>query len=268
MPTGLQRGERSMTKNSSRWRVAVSLAAALIATFAPAFTLAGEHGDGEVVRAGQTTGQSMTVKDGSNWRVVTGTAGGLNIANPPQGWIYRYQSVLQDTMSRWGAPKQGGRGPDSTAVYKADGATTWVVEIYPSFAPLSAGHLMAISFGRHPVQSRDSLSTYIPVSRYSHPIGTTGATPGDTLGSLLDFLTNIGQPAFVDSLIQPGETALPIGPGPTPRGRSYVFTNISTDWISLRLRILQTFTTGAGGLAATDGANLVFTFRINLYGYR
>jgi hypothetical protein len=231
--------------------------------------IAQTHSPGEAVKSNDKRFTPIGSQNGTIWVPLNLDGGGnLLLGNPPQGWIYRYQSVLQDTMSRWGGTKQGGRNPDTTAVYKADGATTWVVEIYPSFSATSAGHVMALSWGRHPVQSRDSLSTFTMNQRSSHPVGTTGATVPDSLGSLLDLAANLGQPAFVDSLAQPGEYVLPIGPTPNPRGRAYVFTNISTDWISLRLRILQTFTTVGGALLATDANGMVFTFRINIYGYR
>jgi hypothetical protein len=140
------------------------------------------------------------------------------------------------------------------------------VEIFPTYTPTSAGHLLAVSFGRHPVQSRDSLSTYVPVLRYSHPVGVTGGTVPDSLGSMVDLQSNVAQPTFKDSLALQGETVLPIGPGPQPRGRSYRFDGVTADWISLRVRLLQSFT--GTSIVPSDGTGLVLTFRINLYGYR
>jgi hypothetical protein len=232
----------------------------------PAELLA-DVGDGGTILP-QETARPVAVKgpDGKGHFLTGSNAGAIAISNPPQGWIYRYQSVIQDTMSRWAGTQQGARSPDTSAVYKADGATTWVLEILPSYTPTSAGHLLAVSFGRHPVQSRDSLSTFVPVLRYSHPIGVTGSTPPDTLGSMVDLQSNVAQPTFKDSLALQGETVLPLGPGPMPRGRSYQFTGITTDWISLRVRLLQSFT--GTSIAASDGTGLVLTFRINLYGYR
>ena len=249
--------------NRTKWFLACAALALLCAW--PA--VGAEKGDGAPVVTGQNTGRSIPVNDGATWKTLTGTSGGLNIANPPQGWIYRWPTVIQAAKRPNSAAAGGGSAatPDTSGVYPATGATRWIMFIYPTFDDSTASVLMAFSARAHPIESADSLSTYTLLARRVTPVNVTalGATARDTIGSLSD-TTGFD---YCDSLAMPDERIIVLHHGPQPRGRGIEFS-YTGDWISLRVRILNVVTEVIATGRAFCGRDPLTTYKIDLYGYR
>ena len=240
-----------MRRNLSVFTAALLLAAALAS---PALA---DKKEGQAVLSSDKAADPGSYHDGSFYHVITGPGQNLGpfvtLSNPPQGWIYYDPLVIVNKSLQSSAP-------DTSFCYPAKGATKWAVFIYPTYDDSTAAVLFGLELRSHNIQAADSLTTYALNQRIVKAQPTSGASPQDTLGgSLTDF--SGGNPL---AATQTDERPLVMGPGPTPRGRGFMFDFVG-DFISLRMRIISTYTRAGGSFVA---AQVATTYRVDLYGYR
>jgi hypothetical protein len=211
-------------------------------------------------------GVQMEMVDGDSTRyLVRGNASTgvvVSVSNPPQGWIYRYQSIIQSsTISK--------QAPDSSACYPARGATRWLIRIYPTYDDSTAATVLLIALRGHPVQSADSLSTYVNLWRRSRQnpassttVAATGAAGQDSIGSIVEVMNGS---SWATGSAQSGDYVVPLGPGKTPRGREF-WIDWSDDFLSVFARVAATYNSAGSAYSASTEPHL--TYRMDAYGYR